>query len=187
MKPTGEYAREFQEWSAKLPQDVEGTLKLIASEEMAAAGRRILVGAVSYLLTQFDLIPDHEQTGTVDDVFVVRVAYSLAAEYAPGLTTEDAAHVAKMTNHDEKIRAFLGDALYAKIRRYVLEQAEKNVRGRTADMIISDPKAARDFDREVRDKIKRWQAPKVSTSDAEAKEFELSVYNYLQIKLGGAS
>ena len=46
-----------------------------------------------------------------------------------------------MTNDEDEIRQFLGDALFAKLRRYVVELADKPVRGRTVEQILTDDKA----------------------------------------------
>ena len=54
-----------------------------------------------------------------------------------------------MTTQEDQLRQFLGDALYAKLRRHVSDLADKEVRGRTVDHILSDERARADLKREL--------------------------------------
>jgi uncharacterized membrane protein YkvA (DUF1232 family) len=184
MAQAGKHARRFQEWTTQLPADVDATFALLGSEAVATPGRRFLAGALNYCLTQLDLIPDHEKAGAVDDAFVVRVAFGLAAEHAGKAGTKESALIARMTNDEDEIRQFAGDALFAKLRRYVVELADKPVRGRTTDQILSDEKARADMRRELDQSTKKLK-PAIAVNDAEAEAIEVSVKSYLKMKLGG--
>src|SRR5262245_46147949 len=122
-------ATRFEEWTSNLPADLTATFTLSGDERIAPQGRRYLAGALAYALMQLDLIPDHEPAGSVDDALVLRLAYGLAAEHAAKAALEDAARFARMTNDEDLVREFLGDALFAKLRRFVIELADKEVRG----------------------------------------------------------
>jgi uncharacterized membrane protein YkvA (DUF1232 family) len=183
MAEAGRHGRRFQEWTASLSNDVQSTWELVTSEAVGTQGRRFLAGSLSYILTQLDLIPDHEKAGAIDDAFVIRVAYGLAAEHAAKVSTQHSQLIAKLTNEEDDIRSFLGDQLFAKLRRYVVELAEKTVRGRTTDQILSDPKAREDMKRELDQAIKKLK-PALASTDAESSALELSVKNYLKMKLG---
>jgi uncharacterized membrane protein YkvA (DUF1232 family) len=178
-----EWAKRFEEWTQSLPSDVQATWEMLTNDSITAPGRRWLAGALSYTLTQLDLIPDHERTGSIDDAFVLRVAYGLAAEHAGKTSTEDASRIARMTHDEDQLRDFLGDALYAKLRRYVMELADKEVRGRTVDHILSDPRARQDMKRELDIQTKKMK-PAVATTDAERDAMVVSVESYLKMKLG---
>ncbi len=178
-----EWARRFEEWTTSLPEDVQATWAMLTNNAVAPQGRRFLAGALSYTLTQLDLIPDHERTGSIDDAFVLRVAYGLAAEHAGKTSTEDAARIARMTHDEDQVRDFLGDAVYAKLRRYVMELADKEVRGRTADHILNDERARQDLKREL-DAQTRKMKPVHAIGEAESDALVVSVKSYLKMKLG---
>jgi uncharacterized membrane protein YkvA (DUF1232 family) len=184
MGTQGQYARRFADWTHELPNDVPATFDLMSNEQVAPPGRRFLAGALSYILTQLDLIPDHEKAGAIDDAFVIRLAYGLAAEHASKVGTRESAVIAKMTNEEDEIRQFVGDMLFAKLRRYVVELADKTVRGRTTDQLLTDPKARADMKRELEQAMKKLK-PAIAVDDAEAVAIETSVKSYLKMKLGG--
>jgi uncharacterized membrane protein YkvA (DUF1232 family) len=182
MANASEWARRFEEWTTSLPNDVRATWEMLTNAQVAPQGRRWLAGALSYTLTQLDLIPDHERAGSIDDAFVLRVAYGLAAEHAVGTSTDDAARIARMTNEEDALRRFLGDALYARLRRYVMDLADKEVRGRTVDHILDDPRARQDMGRELDTQCKKMK-PVHAGSPEEAEALVISVQSYLKMKL----
>src|SRR5262245_12832818 len=137
----GSFGRRASEFTATLADDVQFTWTMMEDERIRNPGRRQLAGALSYILTQLDLIPDHEKAGAVDDAMVVRVAWGLCAEHADKVGTGDAQQIARLTRDEEEISQFLGEALFGKLRRYVIDLAEKTVRGRTADQLLIDAKA----------------------------------------------
>jgi uncharacterized membrane protein YkvA (DUF1232 family) len=184
MSQTGRFARVFAEWTAQLSADIDATFDLLSNEAMAVQGRRFLAGALSYTLMQLDLIPDHEKGGAVDDAFVLRIAFGLAAEHAAKVATGDAQRIARMTNDEEEVKKFLGDTTYAKLRRFVIDQADKEVRGRTTDRVLADSRARADLKRELDQSVRRMKRAIVE-DDAAAEALEVSVKSYLKMKLGG--
>ncbi len=182
MTKAGSKARRFAEWTTTLPDDVEATWKLTADEKIDPKGRRILAGALSYVLTQLDLIPDHEKAGAVDDTFVLRVAYGLAADYMGKASTEAAARLARMTREEEELEQFLGDQTFAKLRQFVVDLPEKAVRGRTADQVLTDARARENMKRELDQQMKKVK-PLLIDTDQLAEEIEVSIRSYLGMKL----
>ncbi len=183
MAKASEWARRFEEWTTSLPEDVQATWEMLTNDSVAPPGRRWLAGALSYTLTQLDLIPDHERAGSIDDAFVLRVAYGLAAEHAAKTSTKDAARIARMTQQEDELRDFLGDALYAKLRRYVSDLADKEVRGRTTDHILADERARTDMKRELDVQCKKMKPARAGTAE-ENEAMTVSVQSYLKMKLG---
>ena len=183
MANASEWARRFEEWTTSLPEDVQATWEMLTNDSVAPPGRRWLAGALSYTLTQLDLIPDHERAGSIDDAFVLRVAYGLAAEHAARTSTKDAARIARMTQQEDMLREFLGDKLYAKLRRYVSDFADKEVRGRTTDHLLADERARADMKRELDVQCKKMK-PSHAGSDEENDGLVVSVKSYLSMKLG---
>jgi len=185
MANASEWARRFEEWTSTLSKDVQATWDMLTNESVASPGRRWLAAALSYTLTQLDLIPDHERAGSIDDAFVLRIAYGLAAEHAGKTSTDDTARIARMTQQEDQVREFLGDELYAKLRRLVTDLCDKQVRGRTVDHILADPRARQDMKRELDVQCKKMKPSHVSNA-AEADALVVSVTSYLKMKLGAA-
>lgn len=176
-------ASQFVDWTSQLASDLEATFALTGDDRIGAQGRKFLAGALSYSLQQLDIIPDHEAAGSVDDAIVLRVAYGLAAEHASRASVEDHARFARMTNDEEHIKQFLGDALFAKLRRLVLDLTDKQVRGRTADDIITAGKARDDLKRELDSQAKRIKKATVAEDEKAQEAFEVSVKSWFSMKL----
>jgi uncharacterized membrane protein YkvA (DUF1232 family) len=183
MANASEWARRFEEWTTSLPTDVQATWEMLTNDSVGPQGRRFLASALSYTLTQLDLIPDHEKAGSVDDAFVLRIAYGLAAEHAAKTSTEDAARFGRMTHDEDELRQFLGEGVYAKLRRYVTDLADKPVRGRTVEQILSDERARQDMKRELDLQCKKMK-PAHADTPADAEALTVSVQSYFKMKLG---
>lgn len=175
-------ARRFAEWTETLPADVWTVFALIESEKIAQQGRRLLVGSLSYILTTLDLIPDHEKAGAVDDAMVIRLACALATEHAAEASVGDSAKLSRLANDEDVIKAALGDSIFAKLRRYVVGLADKTVRGRTSEQILTDARSRAEMKRELEQSLKKLKSAQV-TNDQEGEALMLSVKSYLQMKL----
>jgi uncharacterized membrane protein YkvA (DUF1232 family) len=175
-------ARRFAEWTETLPADVWTVFALVESDKIAQQGRRLLVGSLSYILTTLDLIPDHEKAGAVDDAMVLRLACAMASEHAAEATVGDSAKLGRLANDEDVIKSALGEATFAKLRRYVVELADKTVRGRTAEHILSDAKVRAEVKRELEQTLKKLKPAQVN-DDKDAEALMLSVKSYLQMKL----
>jgi hypothetical protein len=182
MAEEGKYAQEWQSWASQLANDIDAVWLLMTHEGMAVPGRRFLAAALSYSLTQLDLIPDHERAGAVDDCFVMRIAAGLASEHGAGLPTQESSTLGRLANGEDEIRAFLGDALFARLRRYVIDLCDKPVRGRSVDQVITDERARQDLKRELEQTKRKLKEP-MPLSVEESVAIETSVKSYLQMKL----
>jgi uncharacterized membrane protein YkvA (DUF1232 family) len=176
-------AARFEEWTSNLAADLEATFALAGDERIATQGRRCLAGALGYALMQLDLIPDHEEAGSVDDALVLRLAYGLAAEHAAKASVEDATRFARMTNDEDPIKEFLGDGLFAKLRRFVVELADKEVRGRKSDHVIVAGKARDDMKKELESAMKRIKRLDTQGDAKKQDAVERSVKSWLTMKL----
>ena len=106
-----------------------------------------------------------------------------AAEHAAKTSTKDAAIIARMTQQEDDLREFLGDATYAKLRRHVSDLADKEVRGRNVDQILADARARADMKRELDVQVKKMKPAHVGNAE-EAEAMIVSVKSYLKMKLG---
>ena len=82
-------------------------------------------------------------------------ASGLAAEHTEKVGTKEASYVARMTNEEDEIRSFLGDAAFAKLRRHVVESTDKKVRGRTVDQVLTEARSKADMKRELDQAVKK--------------------------------
>ena len=187
MVNASEWGRRFEEWTTSLPADVQATWELLTNDAVAPAGRRWLAAALSYTLTQLDLIPDHERAGSIDDAFVLRIAYGLAAEHASKTGRDDAARIARMTHDEDQLRELLGQALYGRLLNHVMGLAEKPVRGRTVDQLLGPggDKARADMKRELDLQCQKMRPAHAATA-ADAEALVLTVQSYLKMKLGAS-
>ncbi len=184
MGGTVRAALRFEEWTGQLSTDLEATFALCADDKIVTQGRRFLAGALAYSLQQLDIIPDHEEAGSIDDAIVLRVAFGLAVEHASKAGVADAALFARMTNEEDEVRAFFGEALFAKLRRFVVELADKPVRGRTSDQVIVAGKPREDLKRELDSANKRIKRARPGSDDKSQEALEVSVKSWFSMKLG---
>jgi uncharacterized membrane protein YkvA (DUF1232 family) len=183
MTATPRAARLFEDWTSQLAADLNATFVLAGDARIAPQGRRFLAGALSYSLQQLDIIPDHEAAGSVDDAIVLRIAYGLAAEHASGAAMDDAARFARMTNEEDRVRDFLGDALYAKLRRLVMDLTEKPIRGRTSEQVIVASPQRDELKRELDSHSKRIKKADAGPDDKSQEALEVSVRSWFNMKL----
>jgi uncharacterized membrane protein YkvA (DUF1232 family) len=176
-------AMRFEEWTTNLPGDLDATFTLSGDERINSQGRRFLAAALFYQLQQLDIIPDHEPAGSVDDAIVLRIAYGLCAEHAAHAAIDDAARFARMTNEEDEVRAFLGDALFAKLRRVVVELADKEVRGRSTDQVIVAGRPREDLKREISTDAKRIKKVSAGDDAAAQEALEVTVKSFFSMKL----
>lgn len=180
----GQFARRSAEFTGQLPHDVQFTWRMMEdAKAMKPQGRRYLAAAMSYILTQLDLIPDHENAGAIDDAMVIRIAWGLASEHAADLSSRDQQDIARLCREEEDIQQFVGAAMFDKLKRYVVELAEKTVRGRSTDHILSDEKVRKDMKKEIDVVMKKLKAP-VAMDDDQADALERQIQSYLKMKLG---
>jgi uncharacterized membrane protein YkvA (DUF1232 family) len=175
-------ARRFAQWTESLPSDVWTVFALMTNDKIAQPGRRLLAGSLSYILTQLDLIPDHERAGSIDDAFVVRLACALATEHAAEISTADSSKLAHLANDEDEIKGAFDEGTFAKLRRYVVELADKTVRGRTTEHVLSNESARNDMKRELEAALKKLK-PAVVNNDEDGEALLRSVKSYLTMKL----
>lgn len=170
----------FKSWSESIVSDVAALKALIESTAEPEA-RRLAAGALGYLVTRMDLVPDWEGgIGALDDVMVLRVCAQLAGGH--GLSAVHESHeinLSRMANEAERIGEFLGNDAYDKLRTYCSKLSDTVVRGRAPSVILSDAAARKALFAEVDDEVKKT-VPVVIKDPADA---ELRLKAYLSHKL----
>jgi uncharacterized membrane protein YkvA (DUF1232 family) len=171
----------FKGWAETFRPDVAALKALIESDKADLEARKLAAGALSYLVTRMDLIPDwNEGIGIMDDIFVVRVCAQMASTLVLGDLAHDAeVTLARLANEADKIGDFLGGELFDKLRQYCAKLEETAVRGRTPKQILDEGSARLALYNEVEEELKR-SVPVVITDPDDA---ELRLRSYLKQKL----
>jgi len=171
----------FKSWADTFRPDVAAMKALIESEKADPEARKLAAGALSYLVTRMDLIPDwNEGIGVMDDIFIVRVAAQMATALQLGDLPHDAeVALGRLSNEAEKIADFLGDDTYDKLRQYCAKLEDTAVRGRTPAQIISEGSARLALYNEVEEEMKKSVPVVISDPD----DAELRLKSYLKQKL----
>ena len=171
----------FKSWADTIRQDVEAFKALLESTKADEKSRKLAGGALQYLVSKMDLIPDwNEGIGMIDDVMVLRVAAQQAQDLGRGdLPASAEISFERLSNEAEKIVAFLGGPIYDKLKAYVAKLGEQPVRGRTAVQLMAEPALRTTLYGELDEELKKT-VPIVITDPADA---ELRLKAYLTHKL----
>jgi uncharacterized membrane protein YkvA (DUF1232 family) len=164
-------------WIDTFAADVDAVKQGVEGDGPADA-RRLLAGALNYLVTRMDLIPDWEETcGVLDDAMVLRVAAALAVDQGLDASRE----LARLGNEADVVSDFLGKDLYPRFKRHVEGLAGQAVRGRAPDTVLGDDKARKALFAEVADELERLPPAPFTDPEGVAR----TIRNYFAQKLGG--
>lgn len=171
----------FKSWAETIRQDIDAYKALIESPKADSHSKKLAGAALLYMVSKMDLIPDwNEGIGVIDDVMVLRVCAQLAQGHERGqLPTASEVALDRMANEAEKISAFLGDALYDKLKAYCSKLSDQSVRGRTPQQLIDDAALRKALSVELEDELKATVPIVVN----DAKDAELRLKAYLTHKL----
>ena len=133
----------FKSWAETIRQDIDAFKALLEQSAADDGARKLAGGALSYLVSKMDLIPDwNEGIGVIDDVMVLRVCAALSQGYDRGaLSATTEAALERMANQSEKVQEFLGGALYDKLKAYCAKLGDLKVRGITSANLIEEESA----------------------------------------------
>jgi uncharacterized membrane protein YkvA (DUF1232 family) len=171
----------FKGWAESIRQDIDAWKALLESKQADVHARRLAGGALSYLVSKMDLIPDwNEGIGVIDDVMVLRVAAQLVQGHDKGaLPTSAEVALERMANEADKIVEFLGGPIYDKLKAYCAKLEEVAVRGRSPGQLGDDAALQKALYAELEDELKKT-VPIVINDPVDA---ELRLKAYLTHKL----
>ncbi len=143
------------EWTGNLNQDAGvlfGAL-LYGGDNMSEEGRLLIAGALSYLLKDDDIIPDHlGNIGTADDALILRISSRLAIDEGLGISDRN------ITANMEGLSSSVGfidqypkpskNGLY----EFVNELPGKKVNGYTAEEILKNDRLLNEFYSQLRER-----------------------------------
>ena len=171
----------FKSWAETIRQDIDAYKTLLESDKADDKARKLAGGALSYLVSKMDLIPDwNEGIGVIDDVMVLRVCAALSQDHDRGALPSSAeASLERMANQSEKIQAFLGGPLYDKLKVYCTKLSDLKVRGKTVQTLIDEEPERNAFYKALDEEIEKT-VPIVINDPTDA---ELRLKAYLTHKL----
>jgi uncharacterized membrane protein YkvA (DUF1232 family) len=171
----------FKSWAETIRQDIDAYKALLESEKADEKARKLAGGALSYLVSKMDLIPDwNEGIGVIDDVMVMRVCAALSQDYDRGSLPGSAeASLERMANQSEKLTEFLGGPLYDKLKSYCSKLNELKVRGTNPTALIEDAAARKSLYAALDEEIEKTVPIVIN----DPKDAELRLKAYLTHKL----
>ena len=130
----------FKSWAETIRQDIDAFKALLESKKADDKSRRLAGGALHYLVSKMDLIPDwNEGIGVIDDVMVLRVCAQLSQDHDRGpLATAAETSLERMANQSDKIKEFLGGPIYDKLKQYCSKLGDLKVRGATPSELMTE-------------------------------------------------
>lgn len=172
----------FKSWTETMRGDVDALKAVVESAGAELPARKLAAGALSYLVSKMDLVPDwNAGIGFADDVMVLRVVAQLVQNHEAGeLPASALVALGRMANEADEVGAFLGAAMFEKLRAYVATLADVAVRGRTPGLIVDDEHARAALWREVGDELAKTATVVIGDPD----DAEVRLRAHLAHKLG---
>jgi uncharacterized membrane protein YkvA (DUF1232 family) len=171
----------FKSWAETIRQDTDAFKALLESTKADEKARRLAGSALQYLVSKMDLIPDwNPGIGVIDDVMVMRVCAVLLQDHDRGtLPTAADASIERMANEADSIGAFLGSALYDKLKLYCKKLGDAPVRGVTLASLIGEESSRKALYTALDEELEK-NVPIVVNNPVDA---ELRLKGYLTHKL----
>lgn len=166
----------FKGWAETIRHDIDAFKSLLDSGKADRDTKKIAGSALLYMVSRMDLIPDwNEGIGVIDDVMVLRVCAQLTQGTSRGPVSETAeAALTRMASEAEKIQAFLGGALYDKLKSYCSKLGDVAVRGRTPAQLADDDSLRPALWVELDEELKK--SVPIVINDANDAELRLKAY-----------
>ncbi len=171
----------FKDWAETIRQDIDALKAVLESKKADEHSRKLAGGALCYLVSKMDLIPDwNEGIGVIDDVMVLRVCSALMQDHQRGPLPASAEYsLDRMANEADKIEEFLGGPVFDKLKAYCAKLEDQSVRGRTPTQLADDAALRKTFYVDIDDELKKT-VPIVVNDPTDA---ELRLKAYLTHKL----
>jgi uncharacterized membrane protein YkvA (DUF1232 family) len=159
MSQAAEQVAVLQRFIDDVPQSAQALHEALARPGLPDDARRVLVGALNYMLDLLDIFPDHYKgLGLADDASVLRFAARLAVE--AGADGDGLVRLAREASELDRIFADLAEP-FAKL---VAQLPERNVRGRTTAQIVASKDVRAGFDADIQRAIARLQPGPIDTT-----------------------
>lgn len=163
----------FNGWINSLAQDAKTLRSGLEAAGTPREAKRFLIGGLSYLLRKIDIVPDYlSGVGLVDDCAVLRISSALASNSGLGsLDVEVAGKINALGESTPPLEEYLGD-IFGKLQDLVAKMPDEPVRARTADKILDDPEAYKQFLREVKDELDNYVPTSITDEERSLRELK---------------
>ncbi len=171
----------LQRFVDRYADDLRVVVAAVEDATTPAAAQRVLIGGLNYGLDQLDMFPDHfKGLGIADDAIVLR----LAAKAAVAAGASDPA-LAGLADEAGDVAAVFEDQA-DRLEQLVATLPDRDVRGRTADKILSHGDSRINFVADVGREAKRHKAGAIDvTGGAERAIIELRKMTEAGLKKAG--
>jgi uncharacterized membrane protein YkvA (DUF1232 family) len=140
----------LQRFVNSYPDDLRSVLEAMNDSDIPEEALRVLVGGLAYGLDMLDMFPDHYKgIGIADDAIILRVAAKQAT--AAGATQMG---LAKLANEAKEVADVVGE-LYEPLTQLVEKLPDREVRGRTAEKVLSHKDTRISFEADVTREARR--------------------------------
>ena len=137
--------------------DVGRVRAALADDKTEEPARKLLVGALSYVIDTWDMFPDHYRgVGLADDALVLRVASALALR--AGASHRGLQHLAGEMN---VVRLLLGD-LADPLEQFCIALPDRTFGNRTVATILSQPDVRAVFEADLNRLAKKSSPVKIA-------------------------
>jgi uncharacterized membrane protein YkvA (DUF1232 family) len=159
MGQAAEQVAVLQRFIDDVPRAAQAIHESVGRPGMPDDARRVLVGALNYMLDLLDIFPDHYKgLGLADDASVLRFAARLAVK--AGADGEALTKLAREASELDRIFADLAEPF----SKLVAQLPERNVRGRTAAQILGSKDVRAGFDADIQRAVARLQPSPIDTA-----------------------
>jgi uncharacterized membrane protein YkvA (DUF1232 family) len=138
---------------------IGGVTDALTDEQTPVEARRVLAGALNYVLDLLDIFPDHYKgLGVADDAMLLRLGAKLAVEAGAKQGA-----LKQLAEEAAEVEPLLGE-LMAPLEKYVAKLPERTVRGRTVAQILGDKVVFGVFAADVQRQVSAYKPQAIDTS-----------------------
>ena len=151
----------FGGWIGSLAGDIGVLMEVVKDGSAPRASREAAASGINYLFKSLDLIPDGiDDIGYLDDAFTVRVAAKFTMKAGAGkVGVKSQERIGQLATDVDLLVGLLGEDLYQRFETYVDKLRLGAARGRMVSEILDDAANLLEFDAEVAQFCKDYQAP----------------------------
>jgi uncharacterized membrane protein YkvA (DUF1232 family) len=159
MTAAAEQLQILQRFVGGYVEAVSVTLDALTDERTPPRAQRVLASVLNYALDLLDIFPDHYQgLGVADDAILLRLgARQAVVAGAPQSSLRE------LAGESRDVEQVLGE-LTAPLEKYLERLAERVVRGRDVDKILSDKVVLESFIKDVRRELSLYKPQPIDSS-----------------------
>ena len=152
MGQAAEQIESLQRYIDDVPNAARAMHAALGRDGLPDDARRVLIGALNYMIDLLDIFPDHYRgLGLADDAAVLRVAARLAVEAGAGDP-----ELGRLARESAEVASIFGE-LAGPFDKLVASLPDREVRGRTTAQILGSKDVRATFDADIQRAIGKLQ------------------------------